>query len=67
MGVLACNRSECENIMCDHHSYEYGYICRECLEELQSTQPDSVIEFMDTPRQKLTRPAVDYYEVFCDD
>ena len=34
MSVLACQRFRCESIMCDHHSYEYGYICRGCLTEL---------------------------------
>lgn len=34
MGVLACDRNECENIMCDRYSREYGYICNECFVEL---------------------------------
>jgi len=36
MGVLACSRSCCTNIMCDRYSCEYGYLCDECFEELVS-------------------------------
>ena len=34
MGVMACNRDGCRNIMCTRHSHEFGYICDECFEEL---------------------------------
>ena len=34
MGVLACDRAGCVNIMCDRLSGHYGYICDECFEEL---------------------------------
>ena len=34
MGVMICNRGNCENIMCDRYSHKYGHICRECFEEL---------------------------------
>lgn len=34
MGVLPCDRQDCENIMCDRYSYEFGYLCWECFEEL---------------------------------
>lgn len=34
MGVLACDRGDCSNIMCNRLSHEYGYICDECFEEL---------------------------------
>lgn len=34
MSVLACNRGNCENIMCDRYSHKYGYLCNQCLEEL---------------------------------
>ena len=36
MGVLACDRAGCENIMCDLVSYKHSsYICYECLNELR--------------------------------
>ncbi len=34
MGVLACDRYKCKNIMCDLLSHEYGYICSDCFAEL---------------------------------
>ena len=34
MGVMACSRQECESVMCDRYSHEYGYICNSCFEEL---------------------------------
>jgi len=34
MGVMACNRAGCKNIMCDHYSEYYGCICGDCLREL---------------------------------
>lgn len=33
MGVMRCSREGCENIMCDRHNSEYGYICNECFDE----------------------------------
>jgi hypothetical protein len=38
MAIMACDRNNCINIMCDRYSSEYGYICNECFEEL-STKP----------------------------
>jgi hypothetical protein len=37
MGVLTCDRRDCENIMCRRYSHKYGYICEECFEELVIT------------------------------
>ena len=51
MGVLACDRQGCENIMCDHYSHEHGYICYECLEELSHTNGRMTItDFMNTSK-----------------
>ena len=59
MSVLACCRRYCENIMCDRYSYEYGYICDECYNELEHVllqDPDhNITKFMDTRPSK-------YYE-----
>lgn len=44
MGVLACSRGRCENIMCDRGSSEYGYICEECFQELISLGVETDIE-----------------------
>lgn len=61
MGVLACSRSDCDNIMCELISDEYGYICNECFEELKEflvyrgtvndTEGNCLIkEFMESPK-----------------
>lgn len=47
MGVMACDRQSCENIMCDHYSSEHGYVCHDCLSELQGKVGQmSIGEFM---------------------
>ena len=50
MGVLACNREGCENIMCDRYSRRYGYICNECFEELSRADWIDIESFMETPK-----------------
>jgi len=35
MGVLACSRSNCGNIMCDTYVDGIGYICGECRGEFK--------------------------------
>lgn len=55
MGVMACYRRNCENIMCDRYSTEHGYICYECFEELVDTGPATdVKEFMNSPKKTVT-------------
>ena len=48
MGVLACDRNRCENIMCDYYSPIYGYICNECFEELMEGKERSIEAFMES-------------------
>lgn len=56
MGVLACDRNGCENIMCDHHSPEYGYLCHECFSELRDKAGQVTIQaFMDSPKGQEDR------------
>lgn len=63
MGVLACDRRECENIMCDRFSAEYGYLCWECFEELLNQPADINLRiFMDTPRRNNSRAAQARFE-----
>ena len=51
MGVLSCDRNNCENIMYDRYSHVYGYICLECFEELIDSGPETNIEkFMNTKK-----------------
>ena len=51
MGVMTCNRYECNHIMCDHYSEKHGYICHECLSDLKKVGPCSISDFMNTPAQ----------------
>lgn len=53
MGVLACDRRGCDNIMCDNLSHTYGYLCRECLEELKDNPMTDIEAFMGNPREKV--------------
>lgn len=51
MGVLMCNRGDCEHVMCDRYSARYGYICNDCFDELCSLgviNQSSIKHFMDS-------------------
>ncbi len=49
MGVLACGRSGCDNIMCDRYSPQHGYICYDCFKELvESGAETDIANFMRT-------------------
>lgn len=52
MSVLACDRMGCTNIMCDRYSYEYGYLCNECFEELVDIGITNIEEFLDSEKSK---------------
>jgi len=55
MGVLACNRNGCRNIMCDRLSHIYGYICNECWNELVKSGFDTDIKvFMDSKKNEMS-------------
>lgn len=51
MGVLVCDRAGCMNVMCDHYSHTYGYICWECLRELKSKPYTDIEEFMNSHKE----------------
>jgi hypothetical protein len=56
MGVLACDRTGCTNIMCDRLSYIHGYICDECFEELvHKGVRTNIAEFMATNKKQVER------------
>lgn len=38
MGILACDRNGCDNIMCSRYSNYFGYICYDCFQELRDTK-----------------------------
>ena len=43
MGVLACYRVGCENIMCDVYVDGVGYVCWECEKEFKEHLEDEVL------------------------
>lgn len=49
MSVKQCSRANCENIMCDRYSSNYGYICEECFSELQTSCNANIQQFLHTP------------------
>ena len=58
MSVLACDRTGCENIMCDYFSDRLqAYLCTECRDELirklKCNQGTSIVEFMDSEKSNL--------------
>jgi hypothetical protein len=63
MSVLACDRAGCRNIMCDRLSYDYGYICNDCFEELKIQAPLNIELFMNTPKFVNTHH-MDYNAIF---
>lgn len=67
MGVKACDRYDCERIMCDRYSNKYGYICQSCFDELVARKPKSakeVQEFMESSTDDgLFEKEVNYLEV----
>lgn len=63
MGVLACDRKGCENVMCDRYSNEHGYICSECFDEMvESEQFESIEEFMNTEKNTYIDNTNNSYE-----
>ena len=53
MGVMACDRNGCENILCDRYSHRYGYICNDCYDELVDSEME-ISEFMESPKDVLS-------------
>lgn len=51
MGVLACDRKGCENIMCDSISHERNeYLCWECKSELKNVGFTNIDTFMESDK-----------------
>lgn len=51
MGVITCDRRDCDGIMCDYRSTQYGDLCWRCFDELCAANipPDQIQVFMNTP------------------
>lgn len=64
MGVMACRRNGCENILCDRYSVEYGYICDTCFEEMATIKVLNIKEFLNSrfSNPKDLPPHRDWYE-----
>ena len=60
MGVLACDRKGCENIMCDHYSSTHGYICWECLRELKEKGACNIDTFMWSEKSNYKQNCMDW-------
>jgi len=61
MGVMECNRKDCDNIMCNRYSQRFGYICDECFEELKCSHMP-IAMFMSVAKNDL--PNYNYDEEF---
>lgn len=49
MGVLACDRKGCDNIMCDNISHERNeYLCWQCKQELKDKGFCDIDAFMNS-------------------
>ena len=53
MGVMACNRNGCKNVMCDRYSEEHGYLCDECFDELVAIRTLDFGAFMASPKKHV--------------
>lgn len=51
MGVMECDRAGCDQIMCKRYSYDYGYICSYCFQELKDDETNIYI-FMKLKKQE---------------
>lgn len=63
MGVMACGRVGCDNILCDIYMDDHGYICADCLDDLNALKRntpghlrgsvyDFIEKFMDSPKSR---------------
>lgn len=68
MGVLACDRTGCDNIMCDYYHSDYGYICSDCIADLQEYLNQGNVDiqhFMGYHKRKYENPfKLNAYEIF---
>jgi hypothetical protein len=76
MGVLACSRKGCDNIMCNYYVPSIGYICCQCKEDFKkflylfppTTTQDEVVErlklFVETKGETKTFHLIDLEKFF---
>ncbi len=64
MGVKACFRKGCDNILCDRLSSVHGYICYECFNELVNLGADTdIINFMNSQKTEIVKQ-IDAFDIF---
>ncbi len=71
MGVMECNVTDCEHIMCDRYSEAYGYICNDCFDRLvndgQVKRHEEIEEFFERCVETNPKAIRKYYdEIFPD-
>ena len=67
MGAKACSRRDCDNIMCDRHSEQLGYICNDCMRDLELSKPLNLREikfFMTTSKESMNHYKLNLDEIF---
>ena len=74
MGIMYCSKTDCENILCNYYSTEFGYICNDCLNELKKYQKKhtemtltDIKEWMNIPidyENNKLKPLINLDEIF---
>lgn len=62
MGVKACDRQDCDNVMCDRYNNLFGYLCNECFGEMKDKKIsgcDEIEEFMNSRKNEETYDNLD--------
>lgn len=49
MSARKCDRKNCDNVLCNRYSDDYGYICETCFNELLTKPYIKIRDFMKTP------------------
>jgi len=64
VGVMRCNRTDCESVMCTRYSTAYGYLCDACFNELVHQGPaTNITEFlMSSPNHQMREAVEAYFE-----
>ena len=65
MGVLACDRRGCSNVMCNRYSIDFSYICGDCFDELSKYRYSiNIKDFMDSRKPELSLSCITFNAIF---
>ena len=75
MGVSECSRKNCDNVMPNHYSREFGYLCSECFSQLETLQSlgfirkmKHITKFMESDKKNFDeipqKPKIDLEKIF---